>query len=547
MIKNKKQHIKTYEKGITLISLVTTILILLILAGVGIGTLTGSNGILKQAGEAKEIAEKTSILEQIEVAFISLENNKFKTDKEKLEALRNKLDIPGAEYEVSSKSMTISTKQGYNYTILFDGTLVEGDLVCLDIADGSIDLKSNGYIQNDEPLVEYSGKYIITGTTTENVIRVMEKGTYDITIKDLDIKLNEEKGNYCAFNANRNGVATECNVNITLEGTNYLYGSGNAAGLGFANGTPNVDGVTNGSTLTIQGNGNLEVKGAFYAAGIGSGYSGWDSAGGEASNIIINSGNIKAIGGTHGAGIGGGLHKTANNIIINGGNIEAIGDFYGPAIGTSTGAVDNIIINGGNIKARGGNYGAGIGSRSNSATGTLKITGGNIDATASKVKGYEFSVIGHGCGYVKIEGGTIRTYSPVYSGVFGGGNVEVTGGNLLLNGLGAIGTLDENKNFIKATVTNGQSDIYLTKIKLTNTNGNEKITELKTSDTLEYGIKDMYVAEDDENTADIDETGMIYLYLPKGSRTITLTADGKNYSGTVETTEEGSVSTLNFK
>ena len=551
MIKNKNRHKKIYEKGITLISLVTTTIILLILAGVGIATLTGNSGIIKQAGDAKEKAERTSVLEQIEVAFISLETNRFETDKEKLEALRNKLEIPGAEYEVGSKSMTIITKQGYKYTILFDGTLLEGNLVCLDIADGSIDFKSNGYIQNNEPLVEYTGKYIITGTTTENVVRVMEKGTYDITIKDLDIKVSKEKESsdgrgYCAFNANRGANAAGCYVNLTLEGNNYLYGSGEASGLGFSNGTPNIDGITDGSTLTIQGEGSLEAKGAFYAAGIGSGYSGWEVSAGQVSNIIINSGNIKAIGGTHGAGIGSGLYGKVNNIIINGGNIEAIGDFYGSAIG-ATGAVDNIIINGGNIKAIGGNYGAGIGGRSNSATGTLKITGGNIDATASKVKGYEFSVIGHGCGNVKIEGGTIKTYSPVYSGIYGGGNVEVTGGNLLLHGLGPIGTLDENKNFINATVTNGQSDIYLSKIKLINAKGNEKVTELKTSDSISYGIKDMSVAEDDENTTDIDEAGMIYLYLPKGSRTITLKVDGKKYSGTVETTEEGSVSILNFK
>ena len=556
-MKNKNQYKKIYEKGISLISLVITIIVLLILAGVGIGTLTGDSGIIKQAGDAKEKAERKSILEQIEVAFISLENNRFETDKEKLEALRNKLEIPGAEYEVSSKSMTISTKQGYKYTILADGELLEGNLVCLDIADGSIDLKSNGYIQNNEPLVEYTGKYIITGTTTENVVRIMEKGTYDITIKDLDIKVSKEKQSsdgrgYCAFNANRGSNATGCYVNLTLEGNNYLYGSGEASGLGFSNATPNIDGITDGSTLTIQGEGSLEAKGAFYAAGIGSGYSGWEVSAGQVSNIIINSGNIKTTGGTHGAGIGSALHGKVNNIIINGGNIEAIGDSYGCGIGASTlssnSTVDNIIINGGNIKAISGPYGAGIGGGKNaSGSGTIKITGGNIYATASTKKNYEYAVIGHGCEFVKIEGGTIRTYTTVHAGIYGGANVEITGGNLLLNGLGDIGTLDENKNFVKSIATNGESDIYLTKIKLTNAKGNEKVTELKTSDNILYGIKDMYVAIDDENTADIDETGMIYLYLPKGSRTITLTADGKNYSGTVETTEEGSVSTLSLK
>ena len=39
------------QKGITLIALVVTIVVLLILAGVSIGTLTGDNGIIGQARE----------------------------------------------------------------------------------------------------------------------------------------------------------------------------------------------------------------------------------------------------------------------------------------------------------------------------------------------------------------------------------------------------------------------------------------------------------------------------------------------------------------
>ena len=44
---------KTENKGITLIALVITIIVLLILAGVSIAMLTGQNGILTQAQNAK--------------------------------------------------------------------------------------------------------------------------------------------------------------------------------------------------------------------------------------------------------------------------------------------------------------------------------------------------------------------------------------------------------------------------------------------------------------------------------------------------------------
>lgn len=103
---------------------------------------------------------------------------------------------------------------------------------------------------------------------------------------------------------------------LTLEGNNYLYGGASAPGLGFTKATPNVDGVTNGSTLTIQGEGSLETKGGFYAAGIGSGYNGWEASAGQVSNIIINSGNITAEGGTNGCGIGSALYGKVNNIVL---------------------------------------------------------------------------------------------------------------------------------------------------------------------------------------------------------------------------------------
>ena len=57
--------------------------------------------------------------------------------------------------------------------------------------------------------------------------------------------------------------------------------------------------------------------------------------------------------------------------------------------------------------------------------------------------------------------------------------------------------------------------------------------------TIKYGIKDMYTLENA-----VDGTGMIYLYLPKGSRTITLKVNGKIYSGTIETSETASVTVL---
>ena len=49
--------IKNQSEGITLIALVITIVVLLILAGITIVTLTGEKGLLKRTEDSKEITE----------------------------------------------------------------------------------------------------------------------------------------------------------------------------------------------------------------------------------------------------------------------------------------------------------------------------------------------------------------------------------------------------------------------------------------------------------------------------------------------------------
>ena len=58
---------KEQNKGITLIALVITIIVLLILAGVTIATLTGDNGILTQADNAKKKTTEAEAIERVQV------------------------------------------------------------------------------------------------------------------------------------------------------------------------------------------------------------------------------------------------------------------------------------------------------------------------------------------------------------------------------------------------------------------------------------------------------------------------------------------------
>ena len=56
------------NRGITLIALVITIIVLLILAGVSIAMLTGDNGILNQATDARDDTKAAEIREKVEMA-----------------------------------------------------------------------------------------------------------------------------------------------------------------------------------------------------------------------------------------------------------------------------------------------------------------------------------------------------------------------------------------------------------------------------------------------------------------------------------------------
>ena len=62
-VKKKEKYLKS-SKGITLIALVITIIVLLILAGVSIAMLTGQNGILTQAQNAKNRTEEAKVKEE---------------------------------------------------------------------------------------------------------------------------------------------------------------------------------------------------------------------------------------------------------------------------------------------------------------------------------------------------------------------------------------------------------------------------------------------------------------------------------------------------
>lgn len=104
------KNILKSEQGITLVALVTTIIILLILSGITIGTLASKKGLINEANQSSEAAQKESIIEKIEADLYSEKTITGKTPtKEKLKEIAGKygtvedekIKIQDVDYEIS--------------------------------------------------------------------------------------------------------------------------------------------------------------------------------------------------------------------------------------------------------------------------------------------------------------------------------------------------------------------------------------------------------------------------------------------------------------
>ena len=102
---------KRKESGITLIALVITIIVLLILAGVSIAMLTGQNGILTQANNAKDDTQYAQWVEKIDIAIMGAKiKNKNTTMNDVINELINE-GIISDESQVNKETGAITTNE----------------------------------------------------------------------------------------------------------------------------------------------------------------------------------------------------------------------------------------------------------------------------------------------------------------------------------------------------------------------------------------------------------------------------------------------------
>ena len=112
---------KEAQKGITLIALVITIIVLLILAGVSIAMLTGQNGILTQANNAKNETELASAKEKVELAVIGA-ISQTRDGTLKVGNLRTELANYGGTVEGDTFPVT-ATVDGKSFTVDANGNV----------------------------------------------------------------------------------------------------------------------------------------------------------------------------------------------------------------------------------------------------------------------------------------------------------------------------------------------------------------------------------------------------------------------------------------
>ena len=218
---------KTKEaKGITLIALVITIIVLLILAGVTIATLTGDNGILGKANDAKTQTEQAKEDENLKIAIAG----SYGTDgKLNLKDLKDNLENQGINYDKNNTGFPLEvTVNGEKKKIDANGNIIESiqslktkgtvfkDTTTLEDTYGNQVTIPKGFKIADDSATEVTGGIVIEDATYTNTIGSqfvwIPVGTGENAIKKANNKTVEIKLSRYTF-AN-DGTPTDQGDNI---------------------------------------------------------------------------------------------------------------------------------------------------------------------------------------------------------------------------------------------------------------------------------------------------------------------------------------------
>ena len=171
---------KKREKGITLIALVITIIILLILAAVTISALSGDNGILRNAGKAKEETEKAQVIEQAQIDILGKQADNSSGELERND-IKEVLDKYFKEVPDDFTSDTVlETNEEYGkheiaVSEIYDGEIKGSTLKAEDMSEEQKKELIGKYVTNYAPASNTAiettapGKWMIFNIDDENI------------------------------------------------------------------------------------------------------------------------------------------------------------------------------------------------------------------------------------------------------------------------------------------------------------------------------------------------------------------------------------------
>ena len=236
----KKLQTKKSNTGITLITLVITIVVLTILAGVSINTVVGDDGIIKKAKEKAEATRRASAEE--EMNRLVLEYQLAKSDENFEDFLQEKINegrINGAT-DNGDGTITITKKvEGKDYTVTVKKPSSSAQ---------SIKIKGKRVVANEDGTGENLGEastskgktlYIMIdssisgGTTTVSPqvpYAVTENGTYKFTVTGTVNGTTYTKEVSVTVNQFKNSILEDINIKIG-DSVNYTYDSAGSYSL----------------------------------------------------------------------------------------------------------------------------------------------------------------------------------------------------------------------------------------------------------------------------------------------------------------------------
>ena len=199
------------EEGITLIALITTIIVLLILAGITIGAITGSNGIIGQAQSAKEETEIANEKEIIDISTVEAmgKNNRGNLEEEEFQNAIDKHTNEKADVTDIGEEFEVFFEESNRYYIVDkDGNILSYDNVVIDNSPGDITKDENGKElagTEDEP---YEIWCIEDLCDFSNRINNNKTVSYVILMQTLDFNSNRS---YVDGKISTEGLISSCN------------------------------------------------------------------------------------------------------------------------------------------------------------------------------------------------------------------------------------------------------------------------------------------------------------------------------------------------